>query len=323
MSTTNNESFPHSPPPSQPTHIRLTRKLHFDATVNHIAVLDRKLRSGELGATPVERLANAVGYLNLNASMLDANLARFVTVNPAMLRLKSIVRMIYPRPEPVLILGPTGVGKELIAKCFTKPSEILENGRLSESPFMAENCAALPENLLESILFGHVKGAFTGAHADHIGLLRAAQDGIVFLDEIGDLSPNLQAKFLRAIQEGVVRPVGSVDTHEIHCRFISATKRNLEELVDRGTFREDLFARLMTYSLTITGLKERPEDIEAITKKYLACPDDWATIHKFGPRELEFIYKYNVRGIEAILARHRATGQYWFDQQVIEEGTTL
>lgn len=286
------------------------RKLRFDATKDHIAVITKKLANDELGSTDEEKRANILAYLQKGVDVTKAYLDRFVTNDPAMLAVKTRVKLIQQAPEPVLITGPTGTGKELIARAFTKPSK-QENNKIITPPFISENCAGFPETLAESIFFGHKKGAFTGAHESHIGLLESAKDGVVFLDEIGDMSITLQAKFLRAIQEHEIRPVGEVNTKEISCRFIAATKYNLEERVNLGLFREDLYGRLMTFSLTLTPLQSRPNDIELITKSMLPNPDAFASLPLFTQKELSFIYKYNVRAIEALLAQWRRTGTYW------------
>lgn len=277
-------------------NLRRAREVRQDETTDIIREIERKLVSGTLGRSPEEMLANTVREFDKFSSNIEAALMKFVTEDPAMLRVKAIIRLLYKRAEPVLITGPTGTGKELLAKALKEPGQ----------PFVAENCAALPENLAESIFFGHKKGAFTGAVEDHIGLLEQAGEGIIFLDEIGDMSLTLQAKLLRAIQENEIRKVGDVHTIDISCRFVAATKYDLEERVAQRLFREDLYARLFAYSVHVTGLKDRQADIPVITRAKLGNPDSYDQLPPFGERELDIIYKYNVRGIEALLARHRA-----------------
>ncbi len=165
---------------------------------------------------------------------------------------------------PALVVGETGTGKELLARA-------IHYGSLrSDKPFYAVNCGAIPDELLESELFGHKKGAFTGAHANRIGLLEQADGGTVFLDEIGDTSPAFQVKLLRFLQEGELRPVGSNDTVSVDVRVIAATNRDLEEEARAGSFREDLFYRLAVSPLRLPALRERPGDIPALADHVLA-----------------------------------------------------
>ncbi|GAA0786935.1 sigma 54-interacting transcriptional regulator [Marinobacterium sediminicola] len=164
----------------------------------------------------------------------------------------------------VLITGPSGSGKELVAKAIHKASA------RGDKPFVAINCGALPEQLLESELFGHTKGAFTGAVNQHEGLFRAAQGGTLFLDEIGDMPITLQVKLLRALQERTIRPVGSTQSVPIDVRIISATHRNLESAMLSQEFREDLYYRLNVVNLELPPLRERPEDIPLLARHFLS-----------------------------------------------------
>jgi DNA-binding NtrC family response regulator len=164
---------------------------------------------------------------------------------------------------PVLIEGESGVGKELIARA------IHGSGERRAKPFVAVNCGALPENLVESILFGHERGAFTGAAERHDGKFVEASGGTLFLDEVGELPPAIQVKLLRAIQEGEVEPVGAKRTIRVNVRIISATNRNLMAEVRAGRFREDLFYRLHVFPIRVPPLRERPEDIPDLTRHFL------------------------------------------------------
>ncbi|MFT4091354.1 MAG: sigma-54 dependent transcriptional regulator [Asticcacaulis sp.] len=164
---------------------------------------------------------------------------------------------------PVLILGESGVGKELIARAIQGSSE------RSGKPFVAVNCGALPENLVESILFGHEKGSFTGASDKHLGKFQEASGGTLFLDEIGELPLDMQVKLLRALQEGEIDPVGSKRPVKVDVRIISATNRNLAEQVEAGRFREDLFYRLNVFPIEAPSLKERREDIPALIDHFI------------------------------------------------------
>ena len=164
---------------------------------------------------------------------------------------------------PVVIYGESGVGKELIARAIHSASE------RSKGPFMAVNCGAVTEALLESELFGHKKGAFTGADSDRVGILKAADSGTVFLDEVGEMPASMQVKLLRVLQEKKVRPVGSNSDITINVRILAATHRDLRKMVESGDFREDLFYRIAPVTLVIPPLRERTDDIAIIAQKIL------------------------------------------------------
>jgi two-component system response regulator GlrR len=189
--------------------------------------------------------------------------ADFVTASPRMEDLLRRARLVAQSDASVLIVGASGTGKELLARAIHRAS------KRAEAPFVAVNCAAIPEALLESELFGHRKGAFTGAIYDHKGLFQSAEGGTVFLDEIGDMPVALQSKLLRALQEREVRPIGSSQAVPVDVRIISATHRNLEERVASGEFREDLYYRLNVVSFPIPALAERPEDILPLARHFL------------------------------------------------------
>ncbi|MEO1039129.1 MAG: sigma-54 dependent transcriptional regulator [Pseudomonadota bacterium] len=164
---------------------------------------------------------------------------------------------------PILITGESGVGKELVARAIMSGSD--RAGR----PFVTVNCGAIPENLVESILFGHEKGAFTGAVSKHMGKFQEADGGTLFLDEIGELPLDMQVKLLRALQEGEVDPVGSKRPVKVDVRIISATNRDLAEQVAQGAFREDLFYRLNVFPVEVPSLRERAEDIPALVRHFI------------------------------------------------------
>ena len=168
-----------------------------------------------------------------------------------------------PFDVSVLITGESGTGKEMFARALHYGSH------RAERPFVAENCAALSDEFLISELFGHVKGAFTGAVSEHIGLLEQADGGTVFLDEIGDVTPSFQVKLLRVLQEGELRPLGSNKSRQVNIRIVAATNRNLEEEVRAGRFRADLYYRLATVNINLAPLRQRPDDIELIANYLL------------------------------------------------------
>ena len=175
----------------------------------------------------------------------------------------NLIEKIAPTDATVLICGESGTGKELVAKAIHYKS-LRRNNK-----FVSINCGALPENLLESELFGHVKGSFTGAYSDKRGLFEVANKGTILLDEIGEMSPMTQVKLLRALQERKIRRVGGVEEIEIDVRIIAATNQNLKEKIKKGEFREDLFYRLNVISITIPPLRERKEDIPLLVEHFI------------------------------------------------------
>jgi two-component system response regulator GlrR len=181
------------------------------------------------------------------------------------------------------IMGESGTGKELLAKAIHKASE------RSEHPFVAVNCAAIPETLLESELFGHIKGAFTGATSNYQGLFKSAHGGTLFLDEIGDMPLALQVKLLRVLQEQQVRPVGSTKTTKVDVRIISATHRDIEQVVDKNEFRQDLYYRLNVVNLKIPALNDRREDIPMLANHFLKkfTESDIKKINGFSPEAMK------------------------------------
>jgi two-component system response regulator HydG len=192
------------------------------------------------------------------------SLAGVVARSAAMQRVVSLVERVAPSSVPVLITGETGTGKGMVARAIHGASP------RAERPFVAINCAALPEALLESELFGHHKGAFTGATADHPGLFAAAHGGTVLLDEIGEMSVALQAKLLRVIEAGSVRPVGATRERDVDVRVIAATHRDLRAAVVAGSFREDLLYRLDVVAIDVPPLRHRRDDIAPLVERFLA-----------------------------------------------------
>ncbi|WP_290793458.1 sigma-54 dependent transcriptional regulator [Halomonas sp.] len=204
---------------------------------------------------------------------------------------------------PILVLGESGTGKELLARAIHAESP------RSEGPFVAVNCASIPGELMESEFFGHVKGAFTGASDSRQGLFQSARGGSLFLDEIGEMLPGLQAKLLRALQEKTVRPVGSECEEPVDVRIIAATHRDLGQEIEAGRFRSDLFYRLETFSLRIPPLREREGDLErlvaALIDKHAEAQEK--TVESIEPAALQALLAYpypgNVRELENAIMR--------------------
>src|SRR6202047_4624995 len=190
--------------------------------------------------------------------------ADIITRSEAMAGVLRIAQKAAASTIPVLIEGESGVGKELFARA------IHGSGERKSKPFVAVNCGAIPDNLVESILFGHEKGSFTGATERHTGKFIEASGGTLFLDEVGELPLAAQGKLLRAIQEGEVEPVGGRKPIKVDVRIVSATNRDLIADVKQGRFREDLFYRLHVFPITVPPLRERPADIPALTRHFLA-----------------------------------------------------
>ncbi|MCE8022723.1 two-component system response regulator GlrR [Billgrantia aerodenitrificans] len=194
----------------------------------------------------------------------DAWRASIITRSPEMERVLEQARMVASSDVSVLITGPSGSGKELLARAIHDASP------RASKPFVAINCGALPEQLLESELFGHAKGAFTGAVSDHKGLFQAAEGGTLFLDEIGDMPLPLQVKLLRALQERQIRPLGSTQSIPVNVRILSATHRDLSQAMHQGEFREDFFYRLNVVNLKLPALKDRAEDVPLLARHLVA-----------------------------------------------------
>jgi two-component system response regulator GlrR len=206
-----------------------------------------------------------------------------VTASSVMESLLAEVQLVASSDANVFIQGESGTGKELLARAIHKA------GSRVDKPFVAINCAAIPEHLLESELFGHAKGAFTGAVSAQEGLLKSANGGTVFLDEIGDMPLALQAKLLRVLQEREIRPIGSSQMIPVDLRIISATHRDLDQAVAEGEFREDLIYRLNVVSLSIPPLKERKEDIPLLAHHFLEQQSGKKRAEAFTPEAMELL----------------------------------
>lgn len=221
----------------------------------------------------------------------------------AMIEVYKTIDIVKDSKATVLILGETGTGKELVAKA------IHYNSARSEKPFLPVNCAALTESLLESELFGYVKGAFTGAVKDKLGVFETADGGTVFLDEIGDISPRLQQVLLRVLENGEIQPVGSTTRKKVDVRVVTATNRNLEELMRSSAFRADLYYRLNVISIRLPSLAERKEDIAALASHFLRkySAENSKPITGIAKEALSMLEAYdwpgNVRELENVIER--------------------
>ncbi len=200
---------------------------------------------------------------NLRSQLQQASQGEMIGTCPPMKAVFRVLRRVAPTELSVLILGETGTGKELVAK------EIHKLSSRGERAFVAINCGAIPENLLESELFGHKKGSFTGAVADKIGKVEAATGGTLFLDEIGEMPMNLQVKLLRVLQERTIERVGDLDPRPVDIRVVAATNKDLEQLIADGRFREDLYYRLNEMAVSLPPLRERGEDVAVLAQYFL------------------------------------------------------
>lgn len=256
-----------------------------------------------------EMLAQIEAALNLGGSVpeeVDVDAAwreGIITRSSVMEAVLAEARLAARSDANILIRGESGTGKELLAHAIHRAS------RRRDKTFVAVNCSAIPDTLIESELFGHRKGAFTGATHDHPGLFQAADGGMLFLDEVGDMPLTTQAKVLRALQERQVRPVGGVDSVAVDVRLVSATHRDLDTAVAEGQFREDLYYRLNVVTLTLPSLAERREDIPLLARHFLGVISRGATpeVKGFSPDAMERLIAYdwpgNVRQLYNVVER--------------------
>jgi DNA-binding NtrC family response regulator len=271
-----------------------------------VALCRRACRTREL-STENRALKREIGRRD------DSGAGRPVGRQRGFVEVVKLAEMVAPTESTVLITGESGTGKEILARHIHQLSE------RSAGPFVSVNCGALPENLLESELFGHVKGSFTGAHRDKDGLLAVARGGTFFLDEVGEMSPALQVKLLRALQEREIVPVGATQPVSIDVRIIAATNRDLDEEIRRGSFRSDLYYRLNVITMHLPPLRERAEDVVLLAEYFLRrVTPPHGTPLTLTPECAEALQRYewpgNVRELEnaleraAILTRGSAIG---------------
>jgi two-component system response regulator PilR (NtrC family) len=247
--------------------------------------------------------------VRLRASAADAQTAatlsgpRLLGRSPVMEQLRDMIGRVARSQAPVHISGESGTGKELVARM------IHESGARREGPFVAVNCGAIPTELMESELFGHKRGSFTGAVADKKGLVQSAEGGTLFLDEVADLPLHMQVKLLRVVQEKTVRPVGEAREETVDVRILSATHKSLAELVAQGLFREDLFYRINVIELRVPALRERADDIPDIAEAILErlARRGGTTAPRIAADAVELLQSYdfpgNVRELENVLER--------------------
>jgi two-component system response regulator HydG len=271
----------------------------------------------------IERASEHAGLKEENRALKehlrsDYDIANIIGRSQPMKKLLDMMSMVAPSEATVLITGESGTGKELIARSlhFNSPRK--------EKPLVVVNCASITETLLESELFGHEKGAFTGADKRREGRFMQANHGTIFLDEIGETSPTMQAKLLRVLQEKEVQRVGSEETIKVDVRIVAATNRNLEADVAKGRFREDLFYRLNVMNLNVPPLKERQEDIPILAQHFLEkfADKNRKTVKGFVPLAVDMLLNYdwpgNVRELENAIERAviLLTGEYITEKQL-------
>ena len=264
-------------------------------------------------------ISENINYKNELASIkrmfhIDEGFHGIIGRTPVMQSLYEYIESVASLDTPVMILGESGTGKEMVAKALH------ETGNRADKPFIKVNCAALSENILESELFGHVKGAYTGAEFDRIGRFEAAHKGSIFLDEIGDIPLSVQIKLLRVLEEKMIQRVGTNKSIPIDVRIITATNKNLEKLIEQGLFREDLFFRINVFPLTCPPLRRRKDDITLIIQHFITLQAEKTgkNILGFTPKAMRLMVAYrwpgNIRELRNsveyafVLARGKSIG---------------
>lgn len=265
----------------------------------HVVVASPSALPANVTASDTNRpLASSRGTESAHQS---CRLPEFIGNHPAMLEVSRRIRLVAQRSTSVLVQGPTGTGKELVARAVHRLSA------RSSRPFVALNCAAIPEALLEAELFGHTRGAFTGAVQGRVGRIEAAQGGTLFLDEIGEMPLPLQAKLLRFVECGELQRVGDNEPVRVDVRIVAATHRSLAELAAEGTFRADLYYRLAVFLIRTPALVSHKEDLPLLIQHFLVAMAEENPAKSITPAAMERLYAYhwpgNVREIEHVLER--------------------
>ncbi|WP_299978697.1 sigma 54-interacting transcriptional regulator [Desulfobacula sp.] len=272
-------------------------------------------------------ISENINYKNELASIkrmyyIDEGFHGIIGRTPVMQSLYEHIESVASLDTPVMILGESGTGKEMVAKALH------ETGNRASKPFIKVNCAALSENILESELFGHVKGAYTGAETDRIGRFEAAHTGTIFLDEIGDIPLSVQVKLLRVLEEKMIQRVGANKSIPIDVRIITATNKNLEKMIEEGAFREDLFFRVNVFPLTCPPLRQHKDDITLITQHFISLHAEKTgkNILGFTPEAMRLMVAYlwpgNIRELRNsveyafVLARGKSIGSEHLPEKI-------
>jgi DNA-binding NtrC family response regulator len=288
------------------------------ASARRLGVFDYIAKPFEV-ATLVERVRAALHQPGAGGGGIELGPESLIIGNdPAIVEVYNSVARVAPLRIPVLVRGETGTGKELIARALH------QFGSNPSGAFVPLNCGAIPESLLESELFGHRKGSFTGADRDHRGAIEAARDGTIFLDEVGELPPTLQVKLLRFLQSGEVRAVGAENAVEVPVRVVAATNRDLRAEAEAGEFREDFYYRLAAYEIVLPPLRERQSDIPLLVEHFRRRHQENLDINELptaGPAVIEALKAHpwpgNVRELEHVVQRAIVDSGSLADEQVI------
>ena len=297
--------------------------IQFDSTLPVIMIsghgnLKTAVEAMRLGAFDyIEKPPDLNTLLSTVRSSLNAKSVKKITLKPKkgsnkyeiigdskeIMNVKDLIFKISPTNAKVLILGPNGAGKELVAR------QIHANSLRNDGPFIEVNCAAIPSELIESELFGHIKGSFTSAHKDRTGKFEAANNGTIFLDEIGDMSLSAQSKVLRAIQENKIQKVGSEKDIHVNTRVIAATNKNISDLIEINKFREDLYHRISVIELNVPPLNKRKEDIPLLIEHFISIlssqyENKRIFIDETGMKKMmSYDWKGNVRELRNVVER--------------------
>jgi len=285
------------------TAVRAIHEGAFDylSKPNDLRDIEPELKSLMLRATRHLETTTGKGYSDTPQFQNPA--MRMIGKSPQMVRIYRTLAKAAMTDSNVLVVGESGTGKELVARA------IHDNSPRASRPFVTVNCCALSEGLLESELFGHIRGSFTGAISNKRGLFEDADEGTIFLDEIGDISPALQVKLLRVLQEGEIKPVGAVENHKVNVRVIAATHRDLDAYVKEGKFREDLYYRLKVIQIETPALRNRVDDLDDLIHHFItrSANNTGKTITGISQEALELLKAYswpgNIREFENAVER--------------------